>query len=206
MRAIGSCVVWVSVLVGSIAAAFSIGFALGLSASSQVGPVIAGVLALFAPWAALRTSEPSGPELTPLKSLALALYFVSLVPGMASGIYARTHDSFSPTLEQQVKELRAVFDARSAKDIVMRSRFGLATKAGAANQNKELGSVLFDYGQSDCEAILSGRYAGLSELTSKMMQSTDWSAAAEILTAVPPSAADAVPKVLEVVQRLCRER
>jgi len=149
---------------GAAFAGLFVGCAVGLSTSSQIGAVVTACLTLISSWIALAGSETGSDADRDRRAPLLFSYFAALLIGCPLGLYIRTHELLSPNLEDEYALLKKTFDPDTAKDILIRSRYGLDTKIGTGKQDSTGKSVLFSADQTDCQAVLGGSYSHIADL------------------------------------------
>lgn len=174
------------------------GILLGMSVSNVVGTVIAGLTALLAAFLGLNekagkatteaeTGESKYPELGS-SSLRIGSFGLACVTGIVLGVYVRTHDSLSPSLEERYESWKKIgFTDKEARELIASERIkAYADKpekeAASANKPAPEHSVLFASLGENCNDLNPEKYTSVTEtLQAWNLQGGKWAQFAKLI-------------------------
>jgi hypothetical protein len=155
------------------------GILLGMSVSNVVGTVIAGLTALLAAFLGLSekaskppadqdTNDTKYPEVRS-SSLRIGSFGLACVGGIMLGVYIRTHDSLSPSVETRYEAWKRIgFTEKEARELIAFERIKTASdkpEKDAATTNKIAPerSVLFASMGENCNDLDPEKFTSVSE-------------------------------------------
>lgn len=158
-----------------------VGFLIGLSISEVVGTVVGALTALIAAYFGITAdSRPEIVRLGRVTGFALAA-----AAGLLIGLYLRTHDSLSETLESQIDEWRtAGYSSEMARKIVVYQRTGLIPNAwtSASDRTSSESTALFRGSSEECGRLDPHLFSDAQELINAFeLAGGDWARVARLV-------------------------
>jgi hypothetical protein len=174
-----------------------VGMLVGLSSSPVVSVVVgalaAGIITLLGFVPSAKSSEPGSVEGSVVR---LGSFGIVCTAAILAGLFIRTHNSFSPSIAQQVDEVRKAgySDEESRKWVAAKN---LSPLAGADSEKSRpagagapvTASVLFSGGNSgECQHFDTNRYKNIQEQLNALRQlGGNYGEYAEMVSKLDPS-------------------
>lgn len=164
-----------------------VGALIGLSTSEVVGSAVAALTALLAAFFGLAPGSPA-----PGRVARVGAFALGALAGVGGGLYLRTHDSLSRSLNDRIAEWEAAgVDSTTSRRLVIFERTGLVGPGWTAAAPPDLrtrttSTALFMAAAERCGALRPDNYPDTDELANAFeLAESGWDAVAEATAGIP---------------------